>query len=122
MPGGVVPAIDASASLGVAAVGMSVALAALAVRKIPETGLTLAAGSAVGITTALAATGLDVTKVVESTDPVAVARNTTFGPESVRARCATIATSADHVRLAGTHSAVMFAKKTARSGRIALAG
>lgn len=110
MSGSVVPAIDASASLGVAIVRVSVALTALTVRKIPETRFALAAGSTVGVTTTFAATGLNVAKVVQSTDSVAIAGNATFGPESVRTWCATIATSADYVRFTGTHSAVVFAK------------
>lgn len=122
VPGGVVSATDASTGLGIAAVRVSVALAALAVRKVPETGFALATGSAVGVTATLATTSFNVAKVVESTDPVAIARYAAFGTESVRARCATIATSADHVRLAGAHSAVIFAKETARSRRIALTG
>lgn len=107
--GGGVSAIDASSSLGIAAIRVSIALAALAVREVPEAGLALAAGSTVGVGTALAATGLDVAEIIEGTDAVAVARDAALGPESVRSRCAAVATSADHVRLARTHSAIVLA-------------
>lgn len=121
MAGGEVTAIDAGSSFRVAAVGVSVALASLTVREVPEAGFALAAGSAVGVGTALAAAGLDVAEVIEGTDAVAVARDTSLGAKSVRSRRATVATSAHHVRLARTHSTVVLAQKTARTRRVTLA-
>jgi len=119
--GGEVSAIDTGASLRIAAVRVPVALAALAMRKVPETGLALAAGSAVGVRPAFTAAGFDVAEIVEGTDTVAVARDAPFRPETVRSRRATIATSANYVRLARTHSTVVLAQKTARTRRITLA-
>lgn len=109
MSGGVISTTDASPGLGVAAVRVSVALAALAVREVPETGLALAAGSAVGVGTALATSGLDVAEIVEGADAVAVARDASLGPETVRSRRAAVATSTDHVRLTRTQSTVVLA-------------
>lgn len=104
---GEVSAIDASPGLGVAAVRVSVALTALAMREVPETGLALAAGSAVGVGTALAAACFDVAEVVKSADAIAVTRDATLGSESVRSWRAAIATSANHVRFARTRPAVV---------------
>lgn len=109
MSGGEISAIDASPSLGIAAVRVSIALAALTVREIPETGLALAAGSAVSVGTTFAAAGLDVAEIIEGADAVAVARDAALGSESVRSRRAAVATSADHIRLARAHSAIVLA-------------
>lgn len=122
MSGGEISTTDASPGLGVAAVRVSVALAALAVREVPETGLALAAGSAVGVGPTLAPAGLDVAEIVEGADAVAVARNASLGPEAICSRRAAIATSTDHVWFARTQSAVVLAQKTAGARRVAFAG
>lgn len=109
MSGGEVSTIDASSGLGVTAVRVSVALAAPTVREVPETGLALAAGSPVGVGTALAAAGFDVAEIVKGADAIAIARDAALGSESVCSWRAAVATSANHVRLARTHSAIVLA-------------
>lgn len=121
MPGGEISAIDASPGLRVAAVRVSVAFAALAVREVPEARLALTAGPAVGVGTALAAAGLDVAEIVEGADTIAVAGDASLRTESVGSRRATIATSADHIRLARARSAVVLAQETARARWITFA-
>lgn len=119
--GSEVSTINTGAGFRVTIVRVSVALAALAMREVPETGIALTAGSAVGVGVTLAATGLDVTEIVEGTNAVAVAGDASFRTETVRSRRAAVATSANHVRLARTHSAVVFAQKTARARWVTLA-
>lgn len=121
VPGGGVSAVDASTGPGIAAFRVSVALAALAVREIPESRLTLATGSAVGVRSTLATPGLDVAEVIEGSDRVAVAGYAALRSETVSARSTVVAPTADDVRFARTTAAVVLAQKTVRSGRIALA-
>lgn len=115
MPGGEISAVDASPGLRVAIVRVSVTLATLTVWEVPEARLALTAGPAVGVGTTFAAASLDVAEIVEGADAVAVAGDASLWTESVSSRRATLATSADHVRLARARSAVVLAQKTARA-------
>ena len=121
MPSGVVPAVDARASLGVAALGVAVALASLAVREVPEAGLALAASSAVCVRSALASASFNVAEIIQRPYAVAVARDAALRAKTVRSRRATIATSADDVLLARASAAVIFAEQTVRASRVTLA-
>lgn len=121
MPGGEISAVNAGSGFRVAAVRVSVALATLAMWEVPKARLALTAGSTVGVGATLAAAGLNLAEIVEGADAVAVARDASLRAESVGSRRATIATSADHVRLARAHPAVILAQKTARARRITFA-
>lgn len=122
MSSGVVSAVDTRARLGVAAFGVAVALASLAVREVPESGLALAAGSAVGVRSALASASFNVAEIIQRPYAVAVARDAALWTKTVRPGRATIATSADDVLLARASAAVIFAEQTVRASRVTLAG
>ena len=109
MPGGEISTIDAGSGLRVATVRMSVTLTTLAMREVPEARLTLTAGSAVGVGTTFASSGLDVAEIVECTDAVTIAGNASLRTESVGSRRATITTSTNYIWLARAHPAVVLA-------------
>lgn len=111
VPGCGVAAIDAGAVLRVAGLGVTVALASLTVREVPEARLALAAGSTVGIGAALAPASLHVAEIVQGTDAVAIAGNATLWAEAVGAGRATIASSPNDIGLAGAYAAIVLAEQ-----------
>lgn len=115
MSGGEISAVGACPGLRVAAVRVAMTLAALAMRKVPKARLALTAGPAIGVGTALATAGFDVAEIIEGANAIAIARDASLWAESVGSRCATVATSANHVWLAWAHPAVVFAQKATRA-------
>lgn len=122
VPGGEISAVDAGPGLRVTAVRVPVALTTLTMWEVPKARLALAAGPTVSVGATLAAASLDVAEIVEGADAVAVARNAALRAESIGSRRATVATSADHVRLARAHPAVILTQKTARARWVTFAG
>lgn len=120
--GGGVAARLAGAGFRVATVRVAVALAAPAVREVPEAGLALTAASSVGVGSTLAAASILVTEVVQCADAIAVAGHATFGSETVGARATAVTTTTHHVGLTLTITTVVRTDQTMGSGRVALAG
>lgn len=121
MPGGIVSATDTRAGLGVATLGVAVALASLAVREVPEARLALTASPPIGIRPTLASASFNVAEIIQCPHTVAVARDATLWAKSIRSRRATVATSADDVLFARTNAAVIFAEQTVRASWVTLA-
>ena len=97
---GEVATFDAFAGARVAPIGVTVALAPLTGRKVPESGLALVACAAVSVGPATALSAAHVAKVVQRSDRITLARSATFRTESVRSRSALVAFAAHDVRFA----------------------
>lgn len=119
---GKVLALDALSGLGVTRRRMSITLAHLTVREVPEPGLTLVTLPPVGIRMTTTLTGYQIAIVVLRSDTVAVASLAPFRPEAVRSRGTLVTLPAHHVGLARTVSAELFAFLRRRTGRVAFAG
>lgn len=107
-----VAAVVASACARFAALGVAVALATLAMREVPESGLALPASSAVGVCSALASASFHVALIVERAHAVAIARHAALGAEAISPRRTSVARSSHHVGLAGTRAPIRIAKQT----------
>lgn len=121
MSGSEIHALDASASFLIAIIGVSVALALAAVGESPETGLALVALSSVDAQlAALALARLQVAVVVQRAHRVALARQTSLRPETVRRRRTPVAPTPHHVRLALALTTHRRADSTLRPSHIAI--
>lgn len=99
---------------------MAVAVAGLAVREVPVASLTLITLPSVGLRMAITLTGYEITFVVLRTDAVAITSLTSVRRESISARCAFVALSADDVGFALAMTSMLFTLLAERSRRVAV--
>ena len=96
----IVFAVETSAGLRIANVGMAVAVTTLTVREIPEARSTLVTFTAVGVRATFTMACGCVAEVVKSPNTVTITSFATFGPETVGTRGTLVATATHDVDLA----------------------
>jgi hypothetical protein len=119
--GGRVPTIDANARVRMAKIGMPVAFAALARRKVPEARRTCAAVTSGKIRSTVARARHHIAQIVQRARIVTITFSAAFRREVIRARHAQVTFRAHDIGFAWTLAADRIALSADRTGGITVA-